>query len=61
MGPDIIRLSKTFLLTVFRATLAVKSKIVEYFFFSFRDSMICSSAFVPTFLIAFSPNEMVLL
>ena len=60
-APAIFKLSSTFLLTACKLTEEVKSKILLKFLCSFLASTIFSKAFIPTFLIAFKPNDMVLL
>ena len=61
IAPDIFRLSNTRLFTACKFTLAQKLKRESNSPCLFLVSMICSNDFVPTFLIAFKPNEIVFL
>ena len=59
MAPDIIRLSNTLRFTARRSTLEVKSNNESNVLSLSRANKICSKAFVPTFLMAFKPYEIV--
>ena len=60
MAPDKIKLSTTFLLTACKSTRLVKSNNETNGPPSSLAKTICSSALIPTFLIAFKPNDIVL-